>query len=78
MRCGLHLFYFIVKGETKMSVTIEVRDRRGDAVSAVLCPVTNNVVVTLPDSKPFYVDPKDPEALAWLKVVFGSQLDFII
>lgn len=60
-----------------MSVTIEVRDRHGDAISAVVCPITKLVIVTLPDSKPIYVEPDDPDAMAWLKKVFGSKVEYL-
>ncbi len=75
-RCGLHLFYFIVKGETKMSVTIEVRDGFGDSVSATVDPLTGFILVDLQDEE-FYLDPKDPKSVAWLKKVFSDKLDFL-
>jgi len=61
-----------------MSVTIEIRDRQGGAISAAICPLTNQINVTLPDSQPFNVDPNDPDARAWLKKVFGSQLELLL
>lgn len=59
-------------------VTIEAVGRYGDSVSASLCPVTSYIVVTMPDSNPFLVDPEDQDGMAWLKKVFGSQLDILL
>ncbi len=58
--------------------TIEVRDGRGNVTSAEKCLFTGNVIVTMPNSKPFMIDPKDPDAISWLTRVFGKQLDFIL
>lgn len=59
---------------------IEVRDGRGKTVSAEKCRLTGLVRVKMEDGEEaeFLVDHKDPDALAWLKKVFGAQLDFII
>jgi len=59
-----------------MSVTIEVRDGFGDSVSATVDPLTGFILVDLQDEE-FYLDPKDPKAVAWLKKVFGDKLDFL-
>lgn len=61
-----------------MSVTIEVWDSYGRSISAVVDPVTNYISVTMPNSEPFLVDPEDSEGMAWLKRVFGDQLNFLI
>ena len=63
-----------------MSMTIEVRDGYGRSTSAEKCRLTGLVRVKMEgrEEAEFLVDPKDPDAFAWLKKVFGTQLDFII
>ena len=64
-----------------MSITIEVRDGRGKTMSAEKCQVTGLICVNMEggeEEAEFLVDPKDPDALAWLKKVFGTQLSFIL
>jgi hypothetical protein len=61
-----------------MGTTIEIRDSRGDSVTATRCLVTGYISVTLPNSEPFLVDPADQDGMAWLKRVFGAQLEYIL
>lgn len=63
-----------------MSMTIEVRDGYGRSTSAEKCQLTGLIRVKMEgvEEAEFLVDPKDPDASAWLKKVFGTQLDFII
>ncbi len=58
-------------------VTIQIYDRHGDTISAVKDPLMNQILVTLPDSEPFWVDPNDPDAMAWLKKVFGEKVNYL-
>jgi hypothetical protein len=46
-------------------------------VSATVDPLTEFIFVDIQDVEEFYLDPKDPEAVAWLKKVFGDKLDFL-
>ena len=73
----IHLFYFIAKGETKMSVTIEVRDGRGEVVTATVDPLTGFIFVDISGITYDFLDPRDPDAVVWLKKVFGDKLDFL-
>lgn len=59
---------------------IEIRDGRGRTTSAEKCQVTGMICIKMEggEEAEFLVDPKDPDALAWLKKVFGTQLSFIL
>jgi len=63
-----------------MSMTIEVHDGYGRSASAEKCQLTGWVRVKMEgvEEEEFLLNPKDPDASAWLKKVFGTQLDFII
>lgn len=61
-----------------MSLVIEAIGNRGRSITASICPITNDVIVVLPGAPPKLVDPDDPNILAMLKNIFGSQIDLLL
>jgi hypothetical protein len=61
-----------------MGLVIEIRDQSGEATTARICNVTNYISVTLPYADSFLINPVDSDGMAWLKRVFGAQLDLLL